>query len=99
MEEIAALLGSSYTCPGISGFPHNEPWTLDNHDMVLAMIKTCGKINRPKQFLNVGVFLYLCCICIFAGSMTVESVKCIMRLQRQTGAECSRAKDFLMQSC
>ena len=55
-----------------------------------------------EMILNLGVFL-ICvfvrmCICIFAGSMTVGTVKCIMRLLRQTGAEGSRAKDFLMQS-
>ena len=32
-EEIAALLGSSYSCPAISGFPHNRgPWTLWHGD-------------------------------------------------------------------
>ena len=48
-----------------------------------------------SQFLNICALVYF--FSIFAGSMTVGTVKCIMRLQ-QTGAEGSRAKDFLMQS-
>ena len=51
----------------------------------------------PFGFLDLAIFIYLISICIFGHGMTVRVLKSIMRLQRQTGAECSRAEDFLMQ--
>ena len=51
----------------------------------------------PFGFLDLAIFICLFSICIFGDGMTFRILKSIMRLQRQTGAECSRAEDFLMQ--
>ena len=60
--------------------------------------QTCNDTTFSIWVFGFGHFLiFLISICIFGHGMTVRVLKSIMRLQRQTGAECSRAEDFLMQ--
>ena len=100
------------TCLSISGFQHkrrsgtvgkDQSWNLAAKIFVLAVqtaivfLWSVWQAKHKFGLLDLAIFSCLFSPCIFGDGMTVRILKSIMRLQRQTGAECSRAEDFLMQ--
>ena len=107
--EIAALLTSSYLPEYFRISSRSETvgkdqsWNLAAKIFVLAVqtaivfLWSVWQAKHKFGFLDLAIFSCLFSPCIFGDGMTVRILKSIMRLQRQTGAECSRAEDFLMQ--